>query len=167
MGRNIPSTNFVLKSKPITVAPQIWISICYRSMLASLEWKIRELLLLHLSLPPNAPASTASMKRDAINLRAAAAKNSLGDYFPDQMNRLFSKGRAVKLTELLVECAAADLLHNSFYENRGMKQFISFVEPNYQPPTRKAVTSHLRSLNDSTEKKLCATFNDNRSMIKS
>ncbi len=56
------------------------------------------------------------------------------------------KGRAEKMTQLIAEMTAEDLLPISFVEGEGFKRLMNYVEPHYTVPSRKTVTARIDAL---------------------
>ncbi len=55
-------------------------------------------------------------------------------------------GRAEKMTQLIAEMTAEDLLPISFVEGEGFKRLMNYVEPHYTVPSRKTVTARIDAL---------------------
>ncbi len=56
------------------------------------------------------------------------------------------KGRAEKMTQLIAEMTAEDLLPISFVEGEGFKRLMNYVKPHYTVPSRKTVTARIDAL---------------------
>ncbi len=55
-------------------------------------------------------------------------------------------GRAEKMTQLIAEMTAEDLLPISFVEGEGFKRLMNYAEPHYTVPSRKTVTARIDAL---------------------
>jgi len=84
--------------------------------------------------------------------------------FVSPLVRRCPPSRAVEITDLLADMIATDLLPLSSVDGHGFRRLMEFVEPGYQMPHRKALTTRLEKRYKECAEKIKAELNEARAV---
>ena len=67
-----------------------------------------------------------------------------------------SKDRTVRITELIAEMVATDMLPINIVEKKSFSKFMAyFLEPSYKIPCRKTISTYIDTLYENEKRTLC------------
>ena len=67
-----------------------------------------------------------------------------------------SKDRTVRITELIAEMVATNMLPINIVEKKGFAKFMAyFLEPSYKMPCRKTISTYIDTLYENEKRTLC------------